>query len=115
MFAKTSIISFVYDMINVFCFPEDNPNIQAICDNHKIEKCFLHQNLTDTDSTSLFFVFICNLNCQLNEKDSRNVIFEVMINSKIFERLELSNEFWSQFNVRDTSTENQVGLYEIEC
>ena len=115
MFAKTSIISFVYDMINVFCFPEDNPNIQAICDKHKIEKCFLHQNLTDTDSTSLFFVFICNLNCQLNEKDSRNVIFEVMINSKIFERLELSNEFWSQFNVRDTSTENQVGLYEIEC
>ena len=37
-----------------------------------------------------------------------------MINSKIFERLDLSNEFWSQFNVRDTSTEKQVGLYEIE-
>ena len=54
------------------------------------------------------------LNCQLNEKDSRNVIFEVMINSKIFERLDLSNEFWSQINVHDTSTEKQVGLYEIE-
>ena len=42
------------------------------------------------------------------------MIFEVMINSKIFERLDLSNEFWSQFNVRDTSTEKQVGLYETE-
>ena len=42
------------------------------------------------------------------------MIFEVIINSKILERLDLSNEFWSQFNVRDTSTEKQVGLYEIE-
>ena len=42
------------------------------------------------------------------------MIFEVMINSSIFERLDLSNEFWSQFNVRDTSTEKQVGLYETE-
>ena len=25
MFAKTSLISFVYDMIDIFCFPEDNP------------------------------------------------------------------------------------------
>ena len=42
------------------------------------------------------------------------MIFDVMINSNIFERLDLSNEFWSQFNVRDTSTEKQVGLYETE-
>ena len=75
---------------------------------------FLYQNLSDTDSKSLLFVFICNLNCQLNEKDSRNVKFEVMINSKIFERLDLSNEFCSHFKVRNTSTEKKVGLYEIE-
>ena len=37
-----------------------------------------------------------------------------MINSKIYERLDLSNEFWSQFNVCHTSTENQVGLYKIQ-
>ena len=42
------------------------------------------------------------------------MIFEVIINSKKFETLDLSNEFWSQFNVRDTSTEKQVGLYEIK-
>ena len=114
MFAKISIISFVYDMINLFCFPEDNPKVQLIYDKHKMEKCFLYQNVTDTDSTSLFFVFIYNLNCQLNEKDSRNVVFEVMINSKMFERLDLSNEFWSQLNVRDKSSEKQVGMYEIE-
>ena len=114
IFANASIISFAYDMIDAFCFPEDNPKVQAIYHKHKIEKCFSYQNLTDTDSTSLFFVFICNLNCQLNKKDSRNMIFEAMISSKFFERLDLSNEFLSQFNVRDTSTEKQVGLYEIE-
>ena len=110
MFAKTSIINLVYHTIYVFCFPEDNLKVQVIYDEHKIEKCFLYQNLTDTDSISLIFDFIWTLNCQLNEKDSRNVIFEVMINSKIYERLDPSSEFWSQFNVRHTSTENQVGL-----
>ena len=30
MFAKTSVISFVYDMNNVFCFSEDNPKMHAI-------------------------------------------------------------------------------------
>ena len=46
IFAKTSIISFIYDMIDVFCFPEDNPKVQAIYDKHKIEKCFLYQNFS---------------------------------------------------------------------
>ena len=105
MSTKISIISIVYNMTNIFCFPEDNPKVQAVYEKHKIEKCFLYQNFTRADSTSLFLVFICNLNCQLNEKDSRNVISEVMINSKIYEGLYLSNEFWSQFNVDDTSAE----------
>ena len=89
MFAKTSIINLVYHTIYVFCFPEDNLKVQVIYDEHKIEKCFLYQNLTDTDSISLIFDFIWTLNCQLNERDSRNVIFELMINSKIYERLDL--------------------------
>ena len=44
MFAKTLIISFVYDMIDAFCFSGDNPKVQAIYDKHKIEKFFLYQN-----------------------------------------------------------------------
>ena len=68
MLAKTSIISFAYDMINIFCFPEDNKVMQPIYDKHKIEKCLVYQNLTDTESTSLFFVFICGLSSHLNKK-----------------------------------------------
>ena len=29
-----------HDMINVFCFPEDNRKVQAIYDKHKIENAF---------------------------------------------------------------------------
>ena len=112
MFAKLSIKSFVYDMIDVFCFP--NKDIQSIYDFYQIEKCFLYQNLTDTDSTSLLFLFICNLKCVLPESKARKVIFECMIKSKILHRLDLSNEFWKQFNVYNVETKKQMGLFEIE-
>ena len=61
MFSKLSIKSFVYDLIDVFMFP--NQDDQKIYQKYKINKCYLYQNLTDTDSTSLFFIFICDLNC----------------------------------------------------
>ena len=56
MFAKVSIKSFVCDMIDVFMFP--NEKTQAIYQKYNIEKCYLYQCLTDTDSTSLNFIFV---------------------------------------------------------
>ena len=64
MFAKLSIKSFVYDMIDVFCFP--NEEIQRIYDYYEIENCFLYQNLTYTDST-LLFTFICKFESSIQE------------------------------------------------
>ena len=112
MFAKLSIKSFVYDMIDVFCFP--NKDIQLIYDFYQIEKCFLYQNLTDTDSTSLLFVFICNLESTLPESEARKVIFECMTKSKILDRLDVSDKYWEQFNVYNANTKKQMGLFEIE-
>ena len=112
MFAKLSIKSFVYDMIDVFCFPNDK--IKEIYHKYQIQKCHIYQNLTDTDSTSLFFVFICNLESSVLESISRKIIFECMVNSKILERLDLSHDFWKQFNVQEKSTKKQMGLFEIE-
>ena len=37
-----------------------------------------------------------------------------MIVSKIFKRLDLSDDFWSEFNLQNKEIEKQVGLYEIE-
>ena len=37
-----------------------------------------------------------------------------MIVSKIYKRLDLSDDFWSEFNLQNKEIEKQVGLYEIE-
>ena len=56
MFSKLSIKSFVCDIIDVFILP--NEKVKKIYNECKIEKCFVYQNLTDTDSTSIFFTLL---------------------------------------------------------
>ena len=97
MFSKTSIQSFVSDLIDVFMFPDDV--VKEIYEKYEIQKCFLFQNLTDTDSNSLFFIFICKLSCSVNEKTARNIIFKLLTKSKVLNRLDLSDDFWEQFSV----------------
>ena len=57
--------------------------------------------VTDTDSTSMFFVFLCDLNSCVSEGKARNIIFEVMLESKVFDRLDLSVQFYEQFDCRN--------------
>ena len=58
---KTSTQRFVYDVIDVFMFPDED--VEKIYENSKTEKCFLFESLTDTGSTSAFFIFVCKLSC----------------------------------------------------
>ena len=74
----------------------------------------MYQNLTDADSTSVFFIFICDLNCSISEDKARDILFEVMLKSKVFDRLDLSAEFSERFNCRNEKLKNNVGLFEIE-
>ena len=55
MFRKVSMKNFVYDLIDLFMFLTQE--IQEIYQKYQVEKCYLYQNLTDTDSTS-FFLFL---------------------------------------------------------
>ena len=112
MFAKVSIKSFVCDIIDGFMFP--NETTKSIYEKYNIEKCFVYQCLTDTDSTSINFIFICNLGCKVDEEQASKIIFEVMITSKILKRLDLSDEFWAQFDVQNKKLKKQVGLFEAE-
>ena len=112
MFAKLSLKSFVYNMIDVFCFPDET--IQEIYNRYEIQKYFLYQNLTDTDSTSLFFNFICNVDCSVAESKAREIIFECMKKSKTAKRLDVSHEFWKQFEMYRNSTKKVMGLHKIE-
>ena len=112
MFSKVSIKSFVYDLVDVFMFP--NHDIQEIYQQYQVNRYSLYQNLTDTDSTSMFFVFICDLNSCVSEDKARNIIFDVMTKSKIFDRLDLLAEFYEQFNCRNEDLRKRIGLFEIE-
>ena len=113
MFSKTSIQNFVYDLINVFMFLDDV--VKEIYKKYEIQKRFLVQNLTDTDSTSLLFIFICKLSCSVNEKAARGIIFKVLTKSNVLNRLDLSDQFLEQFiNAQNKKLKEKVSLYEIE-
>ena len=57
MFSKISLKSFVYDMVDVSCFPDDY--VKKIYKENNILKCFLYQDLIETDSCFFFFIFAC--------------------------------------------------------
>ena len=99
MLAKVSIKSFVCDIIDVFMFPNDTT--KSIYKKYNVEKCYVFQCLTDTDSTSINFIFICEKSSIVDEKNARNIIFEVIVSSKILNRLDLSDDFWEQFGVQN--------------
>ena len=55
MFSKVSIKSFVYDLIDIFMFP--NQETKEVYKKYQVEKCYVYHNLTDADSTSVFCCF----------------------------------------------------------
>ena len=56
MFAKLSLKSFVYSLVELLHFPEENPIVASIYEKYKIEEIQCYQILTDTDSTSIQFI-----------------------------------------------------------
>ena len=75
----------------------------------KFQKYIISTKLKDVfyikSRTSISFVFICKITRTVNEKDSRDIIFEVLTTSKILERLDESDDFWKKFHVQDKSKE----------
>ena len=57
MLPKMSLKSFVYNIIDIFCFPDYK--VKGIFDENDIERCFLYLNLTDSGSCLFLFA---NLN-----------------------------------------------------
>ena len=60
------------------------------------------------------FIFICDLNSNIREGKAQNIIFEVVLKSKIFGRLVLSAEFYEQFSCQNENLRKRVGLFGIE-
>ena len=52
--------------------------------------------------------------CYVRENEARDIIFEVLLKSKIFDRLHLSHEYFEKVNCRNTDLKKRVGYFEIE-
>ena len=102
--SKVSLKSFVYDIIGIFCFPDEE--VKEIYNRHKIIKTFVYLILTDTDSCSLQFTFITKLKLNISEDDTRKLIFEILLLKKS-ERLDTSDKFFDQFLCRNNLPKNR--------
>ena len=74
----------------------------------------LFENLTDTDSCSFFYIFVCEDGCFVKECEANHLIFKVLKNSKIVEKIHSSYEIWKLHNLQKPELQKQAGLYEIE-
>ena len=99
MFAKLSLKSFIYELSKILCFPDST--VFKIYKKYSRERVEIFRILTDTDSTSLKFIFIFGPNSDVTDSKFRDVIFEVIIASKIYKIFDTSYEFWSAFEARN--------------
>ena len=100
MFGNFSLKSFTYSLVELLHFPKKKPIVASICKKYDIEQIFCYQVLTDTDSTSIQFIFVFDLASSYPECDVRNILFEVFSKMEIRERFDKSDEFWRRFNVQ---------------
>ena len=98
MFAKLSSISFIYKLVETFLFSHDI--VKKIYQKYLIEKVYIYHVLTDTDSTCLKFVFVSSTDSDIPDKKFRDIIFEIIVASKIYNRFDSSNVYWEKFGAR---------------
>ena len=65
-----------------------------------MEKVYIYHEFKDIDSTCLKFIFVNDPKNNICEKKFRDMIFEVMIANKIYDRLDSSHKYWRKFNTR---------------
>ena len=112
MLAKLSLKSFVYTLSEIFCFPDEV--VKRIYEIYSIEKIICYHVLTDTYSTSLQFLIISDPASNIPEPKIRDIIFELIINTKIYNRFDTSHPFWHNLNARKPKRQKTWSLRDRE-
>ena len=93
--SKISLTNFIYHIIDALRFPGDimrNLYLQS-----EIIKYLLYLSFTDTDSAALQLDFISHLNCAITENHARQLLFKIILASKIKDWLDLAHYFSHNF------------------
>ena len=114
MFAKLSLKSFIYSLVELSSFPEENPIVAKIYDKYNIEQVLYYQVMTDTDSTSLQFIIVSDPTSTYPKCNVRNMLFEIFSYTEIRHKFDKSDEFWRWFGVHCPQNQKVLGLYEVE-
>ena len=59
MFARLSLMGFIYQLVETFYFPEEI--VKEFYQKYLIEKVYIYHVLTDTESTCLEFAFVSSV------------------------------------------------------
>ena len=112
MFAKLSLMSFIYELIETFYFSDEV--VKKIYEKYLIEKVYIYRVLTDTNNTCLKFIFISSTNSNIPDKKFRDKIFEVIAVSNVYNRFDSSNIYCEKFGARKKNLSKCLWFFEIE-
>ena len=114
MFAKLSLKSFIYSLVELLYFPDENSIVLSIYNKYNIEKIHCYHILTDTDSTAIQFVIISNIESTYPENKVSEILFEIFSCTEIVNWFDTSDEYWKRFNVCRPDNKKTLGLYKVE-
>ena len=114
MFAKLSLKSFIYSLIELLAFPHKNSIVQEIYQKYGIKKIYCYHILTDTGSTSLQLIIVSDLTGTFPENNVRDILSEIFSSTEIRKRFDKSDEFWKKFDVHMPENQKVLGLYQVE-
>ena len=106
MFAKLSLKSFTYTLTETLYFP--NVIVKEIYKKYQIEKIICYHLLTDTDSTSLQFIIISDPSSNFLESKLRDIIFEVIVKTKIYNTFDTSHPFLGKIRCKKTQEKEKT-------
>ena len=79
-----------------------------------IQKVYIYHVLTNTGSTSLQFLFITDPESDICEQKYREIVFEVIIASEVYNRFDSSHQYWDRFNSRQEHLQKCLGYFNVE-
>ena len=82
MFAKLSLMIFIYDLVETFYLSHEN--VRKIYQKYLIKKVYVYHVLTETESTCVKFLFVSSADSDIPDKKLRGIIFEVIVARKIY-------------------------------